>query len=185
MLFNPSPFIAPLVANAMVGHPVGQILDPAHDNKKYLVLLACKMYSGDMLSAALTTTLGVHKVLSAASPADLVYIFLRKLPVCPQIRPLFYPQIAGGSTDLSTNCHFCPQACPHFCPQIIMSVRTLVRSVVRKEPLLSADLSANYNFCPQTCPQLCSFVRKLFSSGCKVESRFVRARPPVSEDLFA
>ena len=100
-----------------------------------------------------------------------VYTFLRKLPVCPQIRPLFYPQIAGGSTDLSTNCHFCPQACPHFCPQIIMSVRTLVRR------------------CPQCCPQRAAFVRrfvhKLCSSGCKVERRVVHAWPPLSADLFA
>ena len=34
---TPARFIAPLLANAMVGHPVGQILDPAHNNKKYLV----------------------------------------------------------------------------------------------------------------------------------------------------
>ena len=34
---TPALFIALLVANAMVGHPVGQILDPAHNNKKYLV----------------------------------------------------------------------------------------------------------------------------------------------------
>ena len=128
------------------------------------------MYSGDMMRHAFGSF--DHNSWSAqgavrSAAHRFVHTFLCKLLVCPQIRPLFYPQIAGGSTDLSTNCHFCPQACPHFCPQIIMSVRTLVRSVVHKEPLLSADLSANcflqaarskadLSMHGPLCPQICS-----------------------------
>ena len=134
-----------------------------------LVLLACKMYSGDMMRHAFGSF--DHNSWSAqgavrSAAHRFVHTFLCKLLVCPQIRPLFYPQTAGGSTDSSTNCHFCPQA---------------------------AFLTANHDVCRHTRPQcgpqraafVRRFVRKLFSSGCKVESRFVRAWPPLSADLFA
>ena len=144
------------------------------------------MYSGDMMRHAFGSF--DHNSWSAqgavrSAAHRFVHTFLRKLLVCPQIRPLFYPQTAGGSTDSSTNCHFCPQAafltanhdvCRHTRPQMSADVR----SVVHKEPLLSAvlsancflqaarskaDLSAHGPLCPQICspkhprqhPQIC------------------------------
>lgn len=94
-----------------------------------------------------------------------VHTFLRKLLVCPQIRPLFYPQTAGGSTDSSTNCHFCPQA----------AFLTANHDVCRHtRPQMSAVLSTKSRFCPQICPQIVFFRLQGRKPICPCMAPFVR-----------